>query len=173
MGKRSNFARRPMDEYDTIDPRAVQALRPYIRYMLWFAEPCCGSGRLVGMLEDAGLACRYRQDIQHGVDALDMTDYGAIDAIITNPPWTREILHKLIVHFQAIAPTWLLFDADWAHTKQAAPFLPQCSHIVSVGRLRWIEGTKQTGKDNCAWYCFDKHHKTGPIFIGQPMKEAA
>lgn len=173
MGKRSNFARRPMDEYDTIDPRAVEALLPHLGYVRTFAEPCAGNKRLVVMLEAAGLKCRYCEDIKWGVDALEVFDYGEIDAIICNPPWSRPILHQMIVQFQAIAPTWLLFDADWCHTKQAAPFLPQCSHIVSVGRLRWIEGTNQTGKDNCAWYRFDIHHKSGPIFIGQAMKEAA
>ena len=41
-----------------------------------------------------------------------------------------------------LAPTWLLFDADWAHTKQAAPYLRHCSHIVSVGRVHWMAGTQ-------------------------------
>jgi len=173
MGKRSSFARRPMDEYDTIDPRAVQALVPHIADVRTFAEPCCGNRHLIALLDSAGLRLVYLGDIKLGIDAFSTDYYNNCDAIITNPPWTREILHRMIVHFQNIAPTWLLFDADWAHTRQSAPFLPQCSHIVSVGRLRWIEGTKQTGKDNVAWYRFDKHHKSGPVFIGQPIKEAA
>jgi hypothetical protein len=28
--------------------------------------------------------------------------------------------------------------------------------IVSIGRVRWIEGSKNDGKDNCAWYLFDR-----------------
>jgi hypothetical protein len=40
----------------------------------------------------------------------------------------------------------------WASTVQAAPFLPRCSDIVAVGRVKWIEGTKHTGFDNFAWY---------------------
>jgi hypothetical protein len=43
-----------------------------------------------------------------GQDALERDSYGAIDAIITNPPHSRPLLHRLIVHFQAIATTWLL-----------------------------------------------------------------
>lgn len=31
MGKRSEFARRPMDAYQTIDPRAVPPLLPFLR----------------------------------------------------------------------------------------------------------------------------------------------
>jgi len=60
------------------------------------------------------------------------------------------------MHFKDLAPTWLLFDADWMHTKQAIPYLKYCTDIVSVGRLIWIEGTKTSGKDNCVWFRFDR-----------------
>lgn len=165
MGKRSNFARRPHDAYRTIDPKAVRVLVPFLRGVVHFAEPCAGEGDLIQSLEAAGLICEYRGDLLAGMDALAQPSFGVVDAIITNPPWTREILHPMIRHFQRIAPTWLLFDADWAHTGQAAPLLDQCSHIVSVGRLKWIEGTKQTGKDNCSWYRFHAQHSSGPRFF--------
>lgn len=175
MGKRSSFARRPMDSYQTIDPAAVVPLLPFLRGVESYAEPCCGDGALCEHLRRAGLFCAYCQDLSDGpqFDALKQKSFGEIDAIITNPPWTREILHPMILHFQKIAPTWLLFDADWCHTKQAAPYLPQCSHIVSVGRLRWIEGTRQTGKDNCCWYRFHIQHFGGPQFIGRESRIAA
>ncbi len=176
MGKRSDFARRPMDSYLTIDPNAVTPLAPFLKDILYFAEPCVGKGHLVHHLERAGLICLWQSDIadKEPHDALLISDFGdCIDAIITNPPWTREILHRMIKHFQAIAPTWLLFDADWAHTKQSAPYIDQCSHIVVVGRLRWIEGTKMKGKDNCAWHRFDVNHRGGPRFVGWQELEAA
>ena len=169
MGKRSEFQRRPMDAYQTIDPKAVTCLRPFLRDIRFYAEPCRGEGWLVRQLNEAGLICLWSSDIADTdtpVDALDLTvdDLGSSDAIITNPPWSRPILHEMILHFQQIAPTWLLFDADWAHTRQARPYLQHCSHIVSVGRLRWIENTKQTGKDNCAWYRFDSSYSGRPQF---------
>ena len=74
------------------------------------------------------------------------------------------MLHGLIAHFQNIAPTWLLLDADWKQTRQAAPYLPHCSDIVAIGRVKWIEGSKYTGKDNACWYRFDARHKAGPVF---------
>ena len=74
------------------------------------------------------------------------------------------LMHRLIAHFQRIAPTWLLLDSDWASTRQAAPFLPCCSDIVAIGRVKWIEGSKHTGKDNHAWYRFDARHSGGPVF---------
>jgi|TARA_R110002020_G_scaffold84979_10_gene210069 hypothetical protein len=78
-----------------------------------------------------------------------------VDFFVTNPPWSRPTLHALIMHLSAIRPTWLLFDADWAHTKQAAPYLAHCRKIVSVGRCKWIPGSPHTSKDSCSWYLFD------------------
>lgn len=173
MGKRSDFPRRPMDEYQTIDPRAVPPLLPFMRGVDTFAEPCAGEGRLLRMLERHGLSCAYSGDISDGQDAMELRSLNGVDAIITNPPWTREILHPMIRHFQRLAPTWLLFDADWPHTKQCAPFIANCSHIVSVGRLIWMEGTKQTGKDNCAWYRFHAQHNEGPRFYGPQITARA
>ncbi len=76
--------------------------------------------------------------------------------IITNPPFTRDILHPMIEKFTKLAPTWLLLDAGWMFTKQAQPYLKYCSRIVTIGRLKWIEGTNQTSKDDFAWYKFDR-----------------
>lgn len=158
MGKRSNFDRIDKDFYRTIDPRAVQALSPHLETGTRFAEPCVGAGDLVDALEMSGHHCSVGLDIQQGYDALMWGGNG--DPIITNPPWSRPILHSMIEHFVNIAPyCWLLFDADWPHTKQSAPYMKWCSDIVSVGRLVWIPGTTTSGKDNCAWYRFSKDAK--------------
>jgi hypothetical protein len=94
---------------------------------------------LVRHLESFGLHCTYAGDIAAGQDALMISDYGDIDAIITNPPYTRDIMHRLITHFQRIAPTWLLLESDWTTTRQAAPFLPCCSDIVAIAPVKWVE----------------------------------
>lgn len=159
MGKRSNFPRRKNDLYSTWDPRAVAALLPHLGPNTRFYEPCAGDGVLADQLVEKGHICLGMSDIEpsspfvHPMDALAITGTSA-DFFITNPPWTRSLLHQLIVHLPAIAPTWLLFDADWAHSKQAIPFMPKCRRIVSVGRLRWIKGSAHDAKDNCAWYLF-------------------
>jgi hypothetical protein len=137
---------------------------PHLRGVRTFAEPCCGDGSLVRHLESHGLCCVYAGDISTGQDALGLQHYGDADAIITNPPYKRPLMHALIEHFVRVLPTWLLLETDWASTKQAAPFMPSCTDIVSIGRLRWIEGTKMTGKQNFAWYSFDHHHLAGPVF---------
>lgn len=171
MGKRSSFARIDRDAYQTIDPRAGAMLIPHLRGIRTFAEPCAGEGYLVGQLQAAGLVCTYEGDIASGLDALvhPFDQDATFDAIITNPPWRRDVMHAMILRFQAMAPTWLLFDADWAHTKQSGPFIDQCSHIVSVGRLKWMPGTKMTGKENAAWHRFHAQHVGGPKFIGREI----
>ena len=170
MGKRSKFERREADFYPT--PRAaVVPLIPHLHGIRAFAEPCAGDGALVRHLESFGLRCVYAGDIRSGQDALALDHYGAADAVITNPPYTRELMHSLIAHFQRIAPTWLLLETDWASTWQALPFLPSCSDIVTIGRVKWIEGSKYTGKDNHAWYSFDIRHKSGPVFHGRGQGE--
>lgn len=167
MGKRSNFERIEKDFYRTIDPRAVAALLPHLKPGTRFAEPCSGAGDLMLSLIDAGHECWWHSDISDEsmpIDALSLQSWhlNGCDCIITNPPWSRPILHKMIEHFTEIAPyTWLLFDADWAHTKQSAPYMKWCTDIVSVGRLIWIPGTTTSGKDNCSWYRFSKD-KSGP-----------
>ena len=129
------------------------------------------TARWSGIWNHFGLRCVYKGDIRNGQDALALDHYGAPDAIITNPPYTRELMHKLIVHFQRIAPTWLLLELDWSATKQAAEYMRCCSDIVTIGRVKWIEGSKHTGKDNHAWLRFDVRHTSGPVFHGRDQSE--
>ncbi len=158
MGKRSaGFKRRPQDAYLTWDPRAVQPLLPHLPDQFTAWEPCAGNGSLTRLI---GRGSWILSDLTpqsegiHQADALEVAPFMYADLIVTNPPWSRPILHPMIEAFRARAPTWLLFDSDWAYTQQARPFLKFCRAIVSVGRVRWIEGTEQDGKDNCSWYCF-------------------
>jgi hypothetical protein len=93
---------------------------------------------------------------------------------ITNPPWSRDVLHALITNLAKQAPTWLVIDADWAHTLQAAPFQPFLRHVVSVGRVRWVPGSRLTGKDNYAWYLFDATRPPTPaVFTMRALKDAS
>jgi hypothetical protein len=173
VGKRSDFERRKNDAYQT-PPAPVAPLIPHLRGVKTFAEPCAGQGRLIATLEGYGLTCTSYGDIETGFDALTSIalEHAKYDAIITNPPWTREILHPMILRFQSLAPTWLLFDADWVHTKQAIPFIDQCSHIVSVGRVKWIEDSAFSGKDNAAWHRFHDQHSGGPRFFAREAMAA-
>lgn len=166
MGKRSDFERKPRDFYPT-PPEAVAPLLPHLPGEFSFCEPCAGNGALTDAIRcrtNLMSSCAAEYDIapeKGGIqkaDALTITldDLNGADLIITNPPWDIKILHPMIEHFSAIRPTWLLFYADWMHTKQSAPYMPWLRKVVSVGRVKWIPDSKMTGKDNCAWHLFDQ-----------------
>ena len=62
---------------------------------------------------------------------------------------------------------WLLFDADWAHTRQSATLIRHCSDVLPIGRVKSIADSKFTGKDNAAWYRLAAAHRSGPLFHGR------
>jgi len=188
VGKRSDFKRNDRDFYPT-PYEAVVPLLPHLNERTAFCEPCAGDGVLINHLEQHGHECLAaydiqpkRQDIIKG-DAMDLKLIGKNGLIITNPPWERrskievngknkilpdeeQPLFMLINHFKNIAPTWLLIDADFMHNKQSAPYIRYCQKIVSVGRCKWIPDSKDSGKDNCAWYLFGDY-ETQTTFYGR------
>ena len=172
MGKRSNFERVERDFYPT-PPEAVTPLLPHVEYVTMFSEPCAGDGSLIRALEIHGLSCieaidiEPRTEIATRADALDWWPDNSSDFIITNPPWERKVLHEMIIHFSSYRPTWLLFDADWIHTRQAIPYLPRLRKVVSVGRVKWIKDSPHTGKDNCAWHLFTTPSDEPTQFYGR------
>ena len=160
MGKRSSFGRNPRDYYPT-PYAAVVPLLQFLQPATGFIEPCAGDGRLVRHLEKHGHVCKYACDIepqaegiaQHDILLFGQNQFPNAECIITNPPWERKVLHAMIDVLRNDLPTWLLFDADWMHTGQAAEYLKYCRKVVSVGRVSWMDnGT--SGMDNCCWYLF-------------------
>ena len=162
MGKRSDFERKPRDFY----PTPIEAVEPLIEHLpkeFSYAEPCAGDGTLCSHLQWYDGVCMWASDIEPQAEGIYKDSFEKVgkyellesEYIITNPPWDRKILHPMIEHFSKLKPTWLLFDVDWAHTKQSAPYMKKCAKIVSVGRIKWFGN--MTGKDSCAWYLFYKN----------------
>lgn len=171
MGKRSNFERKKNDFYPT-PYDAVIPILPFLHKETKFGELCAGDGRLINHLEKHGHKCVYACDIEPKAEKIEKKDvlffnneYPYMDFIITNPPWERDPLHKMIDIFTKISPTWLLFDADWMHTTQAKHHLKYCEKIVSIGRVSWEENGV-SGIDNCCWYLF-KDNLCETRFIGR------
>ncbi len=172
MGKRSDFERIERDFYET----PLEAFLPLVPHLTQsdddFIAPCVGGGLLVKHMNDAGFRCHYASDIEPGLawaerqDALTY-DFPRHHTFVENPPWDRKILHPLIERLSDRGKTWLLFDADWIHTRQSTPYLPRLRKIVSIGRVKWIPDSKMTGKDNCAWYCFTKPSGEPTQFYGR------
>ena len=157
MGKRSQFERIPQDKYMTTDPGPVRRLQPFLKPHTIFAEPCAGNGDIIKQMKWFGHRCSYACDIEPGplssrmlrtdpihkrnAMTLDKNFARLTDAtmFITNLPWSRGIFHPLIDHLSKLMPLWTIADANWMHTKQAAPYIERCSVIVSVGRVKWIK----------------------------------
>lgn len=152
MGKRSDFPKIGKDAYMTTDPRAVRPLLDYYQnsYFTYY-EPCVGNGDLVNLLTPIG-KCVGSSDTE--MDARKYQYETDAKYFVTNPPWTREILHPIIENLRTQLPTWLLFDSDWMFTAQSSPYMQYCKLVLPIGRLKWIPGTTDVGKDNCAWYLF-------------------
>jgi len=170
MGKRSEFQRRDRDFYPTPE-EGILPLLPHLEEKFTFIEPCAGNGQLVMFLmkyKDGD--CWVQSDIEpqdSSVEKRNVLDiFSKPEYYITNPPWERKLLHQIIEHLSDLAPTWLLFDADWIHTKQSQPYQSRLKKIVSVGRLKWIPNSKMTGKDNCSWYLFDKNNTQETVIVG-------
>lgn len=166
------------DKYFT-PSEGVLPLLPFLKEGTRYCEPMAGNGSLIRHLRTHGHVCKAAYDIEpehkaiKQLDAFKLTDahLRGADVIITNPPWNKKQLHQAVQFFPTLRPTWLLFYADWAYTVQSAPFMPFCTDIVAVGRLKWIPGSEFTGKENCAWYRFEAGHTEGPRFHGRTKKQ--
>jgi hypothetical protein len=167
VGKRSDFKRLVRDAYQT-PAKAAAPLLPHLAPATRFIEPCVGAGRLTEHLTAAGHMC---------IGAFDLPDdartkrydvpTGAI--FCTNPPfWGRPDLREIIVNLSDQAPAWLLLPADWIHNVSSAPLMPRLRVIVSIGRVKWIEDSESTGKDNAIWCLFEHPSPWASIqFIGR------
>lgn len=163
MGKRSNFARMKNDFYPT-PYEAVLPLLAHINARRTYIEPCFGKGDLINHLAAHQHICLGKYDLPDDATTMKYDTTGA-EYFITNPPWTRKLLHPMIDNLRQQLPAWLLFDANWAFTKQARDYLPYCAKIVTIGRVKWIPDSKMAGKDDSCWYLF-VNHKTSTTFYG-------
>lgn len=153
---------------ETLSPLALAgaALLPHLHPRTRFIEPCAGKGDLVRQLVVAGHQCVDQFDIAPrgtGIrpqDALEWESPPLVKRwgdtmIITNPPFEWPLLRDLITCWRGqVALQWLLLEADFAHTKRAGPLMQCCRRIVSIGRLKWVEGSAHGSTKNYAWYLF-------------------
>jgi hypothetical protein len=175
LAKRSDFKRIERDYYRTFDPKAGEALRPFVKDIEVALEPFAGAGDLIAQFPSINW---LKSDIEPQACFIDRRDafewskeeieYEAVDAVITNSPWDRKIVHRTIEHFAPIIQTWLLLDVNWMFTKQAGPYIEKyCTDIVTIGRVKWIPDTTMSGKDDCAWYRFSIDKDSPTKFYGR------
>lgn len=172
--KSSNFERESRDYYPTPETALEGvALGNFFWDVSNYIEPCAGDGRLVKHMSKLvpHAVCSQMFDIepqevgivQKSLFDLTQADIGDdVTHFVTNPPWintkaTNFQLNRLIEHLSSLRPTWLLLNGTYIFNQRSAKLLKDtCTDIVPVGRLKWIEGSKHTGTEDCAWYKFDR-----------------
>jgi hypothetical protein len=184
--RQSRFEKDQLNRYDTIDPRAVEALLPHLAPGTRFIEPCAGKGDLVRQLQAAGHVCLDQFDIQPRAAGIRQQDALAWERsrsswdrhviIITNPPFDWPLVRDLINHWSdQVLLQWLLLEASFAHTRRAGPLMQKCRKIVSIGRLRWVEGTAAKSTKDYAWCQFGVNSSPGNTaqFYGRGWRNPA
>ena len=180
MTKRADgkFERVENDFYPTPE-KAVLPLLQHLTPKTRFYEPCAGDGSLSQILVENGHVCMGMSDknprsqfiVQKSIDEVRYKDLGSRlveTTVITNPPWDRPTMHRLLNHFLCLAPMWLLLEADWLFTKQSGPFMFSATDIVPIGRVRWIAGSAHDGFDNCCWVRFEMFLSDKPPTVFHP-----
>lgn len=195
MKKRKSLSEMTEDEKNGFFATPIQAVWPLIPFLVdnyefeWctFAEPCAGAGDLIKHLAKFGHVCRFSCDINpkcnqmREIDAIPFferkltewdDEYQDVmencDLIITNPPFSShhtKTLHRMIDVFSKAKPTWLLLPLGKAANVNFAPFMAYCHEVVTIGRIKWFEGTKDKESRDFAWFLFDQNREfTGTNF---------
>ena len=160
--------RRDRDWYATPE-KAVKSLIVHLPDYGTFCEPCAGDGRLskhVETLTSTTVWAKLQYDIEPQADgiikkdslSLVPSDLFEIDFLITNPPFEWETLQQMLELFPTLKPTWLLLPFGYACNKRMAPYMAVCKTVVPIGRVKWIEDSKQSSTDDFAWFLFDASH---------------
>jgi hypothetical protein len=183
MSKYSEFERVPRDLYETpLTPVIpLKAALGDIPFSYW--EPCCGGGKLVGHIASLfpKSTCARATDVVTEVgdvqDVMSITreqvDESGANYFITNPPWINTPssgyqLFNIINHLASMRPTILLLNANicwnkgsW-HSKIDGRLAPMqyCKWVKPTARIKWIEGSAFAGKEDAAWFLFDKSGPT-------------
>lgn len=191
MGKYSEFEREGRDFYPT-PMKAAIPVGPFLKD-LRYIEPCAGDGRLIEHIrmiqptasciaafdiepqaeEAVGVRIIQRDIIKEGFKT-KITEYA--DCFVTNPPWINNKdsgfqLNTIIESLSSLLPTWLLMNGSFVFNKKSAPYMRMCTDVVPIGRVRWIEGSAHSGKEDCAWYRFDNRDKETKLTYIHPRKD--
>lgn len=180
--RRSEYARRPRDEYNT-PPWATQALLPHLRAPIggvW--EPACGTGQMAGVLLEAGY-CVSTSDIHEtGTDFLTLTgpaDGQPVNSVVTNPPYglaEQFITHALNLMQPVGGQVAMLLRTDYDHAASRAYLFRDCpafaKKVILMRRIVWF--VEDNGKPkaspsfNHAFYIWDWLNEGAPTLAYAP-----
>lgn len=179
MAKRKvqTFERRANDAYFT----PVEAIYPLAEALnpCTFIEPCAGDGVIVDTLALADFDCAAATDISPAgpsvskKDALAYTfeDVQGVDAVITNPPFKKDMLVPIMDHFLMLETSMvLLLPLDYIANLWFAPYAAHVHKVLPIGRVRWIPGSKSMSMENFAWVALSADPSTQPFLLPRKKK---
>ena len=180
MGKRSDFVKKPRDAYFTPEKAFTPIIEDLIEQYdggVIFCEPCAGNAALIKHVEKwvPGSVCIFAMDLEPQAEGILKGDSSTLsgenlencDLIITNPPFSWNVLQPMLDRWIKLLPTVLLLPADFMHNLRFQKYLTHCYKIVGIGRVKWIEDSKMSGMDNYCWYFFTPEETGNTIFKGR------
>jgi hypothetical protein len=187
MGKRSDgFEKSPRGFYPT-PWDAFEPLAPQLPRGTGIIDPCAGDGQLCHHLANAGMtvsrfgafdiAPRHSLVQQRDARKLTPADLGNATLFVTNPPWplaglNGEPTKGILLHLSSLRPTWALLPSDFMFNVYAGALMLRCHAVLPIGRVKWIPGSKDVGKENCAWFLFGAGAPSGGMrFIPRAARQ--
>jgi hypothetical protein len=172
----SGYDRVDHDHYPT-PPSATELLTNNVRLRGAVWEPCGGKGDMAKVLADSGYKVlasdkeRYEGcvfPVASGVDALTAPLPTGVRSIVTNPPYARGLVPRLVRHWlDLLQPVGgqlcLLLRVLWGESQGGQLLTTQhaayAGKIKTPRRIQWLEGTPRdkgkTPTDEHAWFMWD------------------
>lgn len=193
MGKHSELERKDRDFYST-PIKAVQPLVPYLGGINSYYEPFAGDGRLIENFKilTPDMKCGWATDIHPLADGIDTCAFDDIDktdlvhqmisrgtqAVISNPPWlnTSESGYQLFRFVNKMCyggfPVIMLLNANlvnnkssWQNKVHGRSLMNLCYQVLPIGRVKWIDDSPFSAKEDSAWFFFNEHNHALPKIL--------
>ena len=168
----SGYERKAFDLYET-PAWVTAALLPHLRGVTTVWEPAAGSGMMVNALTAGGLKVKA-SDIASGEDFLTSTPPVALDAIVTNPPYTlaREFIERALLLMRPRGLVAMLLRTDFDHAASRRHLFSECpafaTKVVLTKRIVWFDGPRAAPSFNHAWYIWDWKRRGSPMLAYAP-----
>jgi len=164
----SNYERIDDDNYQTIDPRCTQALVETLQLSggITVADVCApqGSG-IIDYFEGTNIKTKMCKDA--------FQDFVSSDWVITNPPYARNIVDKIIyrqiqrlVDGDVKLGVAMLLRTSFDHAKTRKPMFQECRHYAGQLKMTfrpiWFDDGDSTPIHNYSWQLWQKNWDRQP-----------
>ena len=174
----SSYKRDPYDWY--CEPAwTVEALASRITFLGAIHDPCCGMGTIPETLNGTGADLIDRGYGYPAVNFLD--DHEERANIVTNPPYEKRLIGKIIDHAFAVAQdrvailvqlSFLASQSRWSWFENRQ-FYPPLERVIIFSRrpsmppgemlVKHGEEIRKGGSKDYCWIVWRKHHRAPPI----------